>query len=157
MPRQLFFRHPKIRRFSADDDRVRPAMGSMGRLKRPDHVSKIGLCLTYWPDVDMQLALLLAALTRAEAAPIVAVYSVIRHATGRHEAIKAAASVSLDFRGQSIISSILGYAKSIEGERNDLAHGYWGICELLPDCILWISGQNAIGSHVLKSDIHAVG
>jgi hypothetical protein len=98
--------------------------------------------------VDTQLALLLAALTRANATPMMAVYSVLRRATGRYDAISAAARVSVDTRGQALVSAILAFCEYVEGNRNDLAHGHWGISRLIPEGILWIDGTYAVSLHV---------
>jgi hypothetical protein len=151
MPRQPLFKHPTIQRLARDGKTFDgPTLGSGARLARPEHIAKIGLCLTLWPDIDLQLALLLAALTHADTAPMMAVYSVIRRATGRYEAIRAAASVSVNFRGQSIISAIMSFTQTVEGHRNDIAHGHWGIVEEIPDVIVWIHGSHAISTHVDK-------
>jgi hypothetical protein len=107
MPRQPLARHPTVQRLARDGTRITPTLGSAARLNRPKHLAKIGLCLTLWPDVDLQLGRLLAVLTRADAAAMIAVYSVIRRATGRYEAISAASKVTVDLRGQSILAAII--------------------------------------------------
>ncbi|MGD0565296.1 MAG: hypothetical protein ABSA66_19685 [Roseiarcus sp.] len=123
-------------------------MGSAARLERPDHIAKIGECLTLWPDVDTQLALLLAALTKANTSGIVAVYSILRRSTGRVEAIKAAAGAMLDGEGQELISAIMVFLQTVEAARNDLAHGHWGCSHLIPEGILWLDGTYTINFHV---------
>jgi predicted protein tyrosine phosphatase len=139
MPRQPFLKHPEIRRNI--DRGSKWSIGSEFRMQRPEHISKIGECLTTWPDVDAQLALLLAALTKSDAVPMIAVYSVIRRATGRYEAIKAAAKVCVNKTGQALIAAILSFVETVEQERNDLAHGHWGISRFLPKEILWVDGN----------------
>ena len=145
MPRQPFFKHPKVRRFIASHpDEPSFRLDMTDEIDRPDHLSKIALCLTLWPDVDLQLARLLALLTHANVAPMIAVYSVIRRATGRYDAISAAARLALDKRGQAIVAAMISVIQTIEGHRNDLAHGHWGISDALPDTILWMSGSNTV-------------
>jgi hypothetical protein len=117
-------------------------------MQRPEHIAKIGECLTLWPDVDLNLALLLASLTRANADAMVAVYATLRRSTARFEAIQAAARVSFDLTGQTLIAAVLKFAETVEGSRNDLAHGQWGISLLVPDAILWVSGAHSIDIHV---------
>jgi hypothetical protein len=150
MSRQPFLNHPAIRRAMRKTPHPAPmwGMGSETRMQRPDHIAKIGECLTLWPDVDTQLALLLASLLKADAAPTVAVYSVLRRATGKAEAIRAAAAVSLDEPGQQLVAAILAVTQSIEGQRNDLAHGHWGASDLIPEGILWLDGTYTIDFHV---------
>src|SRR5271163_4406052 len=111
-------------------------MGTATRRLRPQHIAKIGECLTQWPDVDTQPALLLASLTRANADAMVAVYAALRRSTPRGEAIKAAASVSLDKRGQALVEAIIRFVERVEVERNALAHGHWGVSDFIPEGIL---------------------
>ena len=117
-------------------------------MQRPDHIALIGACLTLWPDIDMECAMLLAALTRANSSAIVAVYSVLRRATGKFEALSAAANVSLDKSGVEIVNAIISVIQSLEAERNDFAHGHWGVSDLIPEGILWIDGKYSIDYHV---------
>jgi hypothetical protein len=123
-------------------------MGSAYRMKRPEHIAKIGECITLWPEVETQLALLLAALTKADTTATLAVYSILRRSTGKSEAVKAAASVALDKSGQELVAAVLTFSQSVEGQRNDLAHGHWGISELIPDAILWLDGSYTTQFHV---------
>jgi hypothetical protein len=146
MPRKPFLRHPAVHK--AREQGFKWTMGSAARLERPEHIAKIGECLTLWPDVDTQLALLLASLTGANAGAMVAVYSVLRRSTGRMEALKAAADVHLDAQGREVIAAICMFVQSVEAHRNDLAHGQWGVSRLIPDGILWLDGAFAIDFHV---------
>jgi hypothetical protein len=137
MPPKPFLKHPAVRRAKRQTvTEPKWAMGSDHRMERPEHIIKIGECLTYWPEVETQMALFLAALTRANALSTVAVYSILRRHTGKSEAIKAAVSVTLDKIGEELVAAILSYTKSVEGQRNDLAHDLWGILALTPDSIL---------------------
>lgn len=146
MPRKPFLRHPAVRK--ARDEGSKWMMGSAARLERPDHISKIGECLTLWPDVDTQLALLLASLTGANARAMVAVYSVLRRATGRLDALKAAADAHLDAQGKEVEAAICMFVQSVQSHRNDLAHGQLRASRLMPEGILWLDGQFAIDFHV---------
>jgi hypothetical protein len=150
MPRQLFFKDPKVLKFQRAHPNASDifALNGTDEIKRPAHLTKIAMCLTLWPYIDLQLALLLAALTHANAPPMIAVYSILRRATGRYEAIKAAAEQALDKRGQAIIAAIVSFVKTVEAQRNDIAHGHWGVSAILPEVILWISGPDTINVHV---------
>jgi hypothetical protein len=146
MPRQPFLKHPNIRKNL--DAPGKWKMGTATRRLRPQHIAKIGECLTQWPDVDTQLALLLASLTRANADAMVAVYAALRRSTPRVEAIKAAASVSLDKRGQALVEAIIRFVERVEVGRNALAHGHWGVSDFIPEGILWMHGITTIDFHV---------
>ena len=59
---------------------------------RPQHAEAIGRCIGLWTDTEVQMAILLSILMRADEDASIAVYSVLRRATPRYEAINAAAS-----------------------------------------------------------------
>lgn len=79
---------------------------------------------------------------------MVAVYTVIRRSTGRTEAIKAAAKITLDEAGQQLVEALLIFLQSVEGQRNDLAHGHWGVSPAIPEGILWLDGSYTIDFHI---------
>src|SRR5277367_3071631 len=149
MARQPFLRHPAIIQALRASPKSEPfKLGTGVRMQRPDHIALIGACLTLWPDVDTEFAMLLATLTRANSSAMVSVYSVLRRATGKYDALEAAANTALDKSGVEIIKAILSVTQSLEVERNDFAHGHWGISDLIPDAILWIDGKFTIDYHI---------
>ena len=79
-----------------------------------------------WPNLEMQMAMLLALLLKAETDATLAVYLSLRRSTSRYDAISAAANVSLDRLGCEYILASLKVIQSAEGERNALAHAVWG-------------------------------
>src|ERR1700730_5780868 len=58
---------------------------------RPEHVMLIGRCMTLWPDVMHQLAMLSGILLGVKSEAAVAVFATFRNARVRHDAILAAA------------------------------------------------------------------
>jgi hypothetical protein len=74
-------------------------------------------------------------------------------ATGRYEAIKATARIAMDTRGQALVAAILSFAEIAEGYRNELAHGHWGVSDILPDTILWANGSDIIDLYIDKDRI----
>ena len=150
MPRKPFLIMPQIRKALNSKPPKRPAwaIGPMFYDDRPDHVAKIGECLMWWPPVEIAMAELLAALLRANTDVTVAVYLTLRRQTARDEAILEAGKIALDFSGTEMLEAILSFSKSVEAERNSLAHGYWGHSHQIPKDILWISSADVIFYHI---------
>jgi hypothetical protein len=68
----------------------------------------------------------------------IAVYLILRRGSARSDAIMAAAKATLDKKDQELISAVLTVHKSVEAERNSLAHGCWGTCNKIPDAVIWV-------------------
>ena len=100
-----------------------------------------------WPNLEMQMAMLLALLLKAETDATLAVYLSLRRSTSRYDAISAAANVSLDRLGCEYILASLKVIQSAEGERNALAHAVWGYSTLIDDGIIWVSENDAVHFH----------
>ena len=66
---------------------------------KPDHVAKIAQCIMLWTRIEIDLAALLAALLRSDTDATIAVYSTLRRASPRHEALTAATEHMLDKEG----------------------------------------------------------
>lgn len=109
---------------------------------RPSHGATIGECLSYWPEVEYQMALMLALLLHADNPAAVAVYTQLRRSTAKHQALETAAKFRLSVKEQLLFDAVLCELKSTEAERNYLAHGLWGYCKDLPDAILAISQEH---------------
>lgn len=109
---------------------------------RPDHVAAIGRCLTLWPDVLHQLALLLGILLGVNSEAAIAVFSTIRNERGRREAIRAAANHSLDARQLELLEAVMLVIRSAEKERDALAHGCYGYSSAIDDGVLWVESKH---------------
>lgn len=97
-----------------------------------------GKCMTMWSYVEAEMGLLLAVLLNAANAPTLAVFQVLRRSSAQREAISAAAQASQDAPIQELIGAILDAHKSIEADRNAIAHGLWGTCTQLKNGLVWI-------------------
>ena len=114
------------------------SIGPEALVRRPEHAGAIGRCLGLWTDVELQMAIVLAVLLKANTEAAIAVYLILRRGSARSDAIMAAAKATLDKRDQELISAVLTVHKSVEAERNSLAHGCWGTCNKIPDSVLWV-------------------
>src|ERR1700730_7866171 len=68
------------------------SMGASAREERPELILIIGQCLTYWPDIELFMALLLGVMLKANTDATVAVYLAITAGPARRAALKAAAA-----------------------------------------------------------------
>jgi hypothetical protein len=115
---------------------------------RPDISRRIGECIGLWTQVEVQMALLLSTLMKADTGAAVAVFLSIRNARAQREAVSAAAENALTGDKLEAYSAIANVYKSLEGQRNDLAHGVFGISDEIPDAILWMEPKEHTGSFV---------
>ena len=96
----------------------------------------IGCCLASWADVQVQLSTLLSVLLKSHSDAAFAVYLTLRTARERVEMIEAAAKVTLIGRDLELFEAMILALKSVEKERNDLAHGIFGYYPKLGDALL---------------------
>jgi hypothetical protein len=129
MPRQ-----PLPRKYHAPDW----DMGPQAFSKRPKHAAIIGRCLAMWSSAELQMAILLSVLLKAEDTDAaIAVYMVLRRSTPRYEAITVAGNFTLDQRDREVLGAVLHIYQTAEAERNALAHGCFGIHQSMPNSVLW--------------------
>lgn len=107
---------------------------------RPELESIIAECLMAWPPTEAEMALVLAQLLGAsESEAALAVFHSLRRSSAQREAISEAARVTLDDEDIKLLAAILAVHKSIEEDRNDLTHGFFGIYTELHDGIIWMN------------------
>jgi hypothetical protein len=114
-------------------------IGTRAVKQRPALFSLVGQCLVSWPHIEAEMALVLGALLGADNAAALAVFQTLRRSSAQREAISEAAKASVHITDQTLITAALNVHKSVEAERNALAHGHMGTNSLLPDGILWMS------------------
>lgn len=109
--------------------------------ERNDFLLAIGKCLSLWPYVEHQMALLLGVLMKAENDATVAVFNAIRTGRSQRDALNAAAQTSLDPPMLRLFEAILSVLQSTGDERADIAHGHWGVLNNHPDKAIWIESK----------------
>jgi hypothetical protein len=118
---------------------------------RPRAASLIAQCICWWTEVELQTALLLARMLRANTEPVVALYFSLTNERAKREALMSIAeSVFLD-DDLGIFNAIIGLKKSLESQRNDLAHGLFGITDRDEEGVAWISTKDRI-QHLIWTD-----
>lgn len=128
MPRQPFLRtHPDAHYY----------INQNCMADRPEMAAIIARCLLTWSLVDVEMSLILAALldTRSDAA--VAVYLSLQNARAQRDALSSAAAVSLSGEELALFNATLTLHKASSNDRNDLAHGVFGVVSNQPDQLIW--------------------
>lgn len=112
--------------------------------ERPAFVSAIGRCLTFWPFVEHQQAMLLGHLMKADDESSIAVFTALRQGRAQRDALLAAAEIALrdNARYLALLRSVLKVIDRAGSDRADLAHGNWGILSGREDLVLWIESKH---------------
>lgn len=105
--------------------------------KRPELELIVAKCLMTWPNVEAEMSLVLAALLGVESDAAVAVFHTLRRSSSQREAISAAAQSTLTHADNELLSALLDVHKSIEAERNALAHGHFGYHDDDENILIW--------------------
>lgn len=125
------------------------AVGNRITDERPELAQLIGKCLMIWSPVEAEMALVLGQLLGAKHRAAMAVFHSLRRSSAQREAVTLAAESTLDAPGREIVAAVLAAHKSVEVERNALAHGHFGTYSKLSDAILWMNSSTYI---TIKAD-----
>lgn len=124
--------------------KAKPIMG-VGLIEdRPKAAAIIGRIITGWADIEVQCARLLAKVMGTKVPAAAAVFSTLRSSRAQSDALEAAAKVVLDARDKRLFSAYMARKASLEKERNDLAHGCYGVDVAMPDAVIWVSQADYI-------------
>lgn len=106
---------------------------------RPAAAAIVARIVTAWADIEVQCARLLAEIMGTNIPAAAAVFGSLRSSRAQHDALSAAAAVVLDARDYELFSAYMARRSSLESERNDLAHGCFGVSVAIPDAVVWVS------------------
>jgi hypothetical protein len=96
-----------------------------------------------WSYVDWVMAILLAALMKANSEASVAIFLTLRNARAQREVLIAAAEMTLKGSDREIFDAIILLYGSLQSQRADIAHGIFGfIPEGKEDAIPWIETKS---------------
>ena len=110
-------------------------------------MARVGACIATWSYIDAETAILLGELLGVENKAVLAVFHILRQSRTQREVILTAAS-SLQPRELELLEATLDIHKSIEAERNALAHGIIGVCPDIPDGIIWLPANEQINIRI---------
>lgn len=130
MPRQpLSTRYPNVR--------VTFGLGFLEN--RPKAAALVARCVGLWTEVERQQALLLAEMLQANTKPAIALFLTIQNSRIQAAVLDAVARMVLTNGDEyELFGALMSYAKSMEKERNALAHGCFGGADQIADGIAWI-------------------
>jgi hypothetical protein len=106
---------------------------------RPKAAALVGRIITSWADIEVQSARLLAELMGTNIPAAAAVFGSLRSSRAQHDALCAAAETVLDEKDLLLFNAHIARKASLEKERNDLAHGCFGVSVGIPDYIVWVA------------------
>jgi len=111
--------------------------------KKPKIAEAIGRCIMTWSYVDWQMAVLLAALMKANSEASVAIFLTLKNARAQREVLVAAANMTLAGSDREIFDAIMLFYGSLQAQRADIAHGIFGhVSSDEGDAIPWIETKN---------------
>jgi hypothetical protein len=111
---------------------------------RPKAASIVGRIITSWADIELQCARLLAELMGTNVPAAAAVFASLRNSRAQSDAMDAAAKTVLQDADYELFAAHMARRASLEKERNDLAHGCFGVSESIPNDIVWVSQSDFI-------------
>jgi hypothetical protein len=113
-------------------------------IDRPQAMSIAGNCIATWSYVEAEMAIILGILLGAENKATVSVFNILRRSSGQREAIYEAAKAKLKANELELLAAILSVHKSLESDRNILAHGIIGVSPAVPDGILYLETNTQV-------------
>ncbi|WP_147306420.1 hypothetical protein [Methylovirgula sp. 4M-Z18] len=106
---------------------------------RPRAAAIIARIITAWADIEIQCARLLAELMGTNIPAAAAVFASLKSSRAQSDALDAAAKTVLEDRDYELFAAHMARRASLEKERNDLAHGCFGVSVAIPNDIIWVS------------------
>lgn len=106
---------------------------------RPKAAALVGRIITSWADIEIQVTRLLAEIMGANIPQVAAVFGSLRNSRLQSDALVAAAEAVLSAQDLLLFHAYIARKASLEKERNDLAHGCFGVSVSIPDHIVWVA------------------
>lgn len=106
---------------------------------RPKAAALVGKIVTSWADIEVQCARLLSVLMNTDIPESAAVFGSLRNSRAQSDALTAVAEISLNHKDLLLFNAYSKRKAALEKERNDLAHGCFGVSVSIPDHIIWVS------------------
>ena len=106
---------------------------------RPKAAAIVARIITSWTDIEVQCTRLLAELMGTNIPAAAAVFGSLRSSRAQHDALAAAAEAVLEPHDFVLFQAHMKRRASLEKERNDLAHGCFGVSDLISEGVVWVS------------------
>jgi hypothetical protein len=111
---------------------------------RPQAAAIVARIITAWADVEVQCARLLATLVGTDVPAVAAVFGSLRSSRAQSDALEAAAKTTLSEQDYELFTAHMARRTALEKERNDLAHGCFGVAASIPDHIAWVAQSDLL-------------
>lgn len=121
---------------------------------RPKAAALVGRIITSWADIEIQAIRLLAELMGINVPQVAAVFGSLRNGRSQSEALIAAAETVLNQQDLLLFNAYISRKASLEKERNDLAHGCFGVSLSIPDHIVWVAQSDLLTFTATQSTNH---
>lgn len=119
-------------------------IGPAGLGKYPELEAIVGRCVMAWPSVEIEMAMILGHLIGAKDTAALAVFNQLRRSSAQRDAIMEAAKIVLYPIDLELLTALLTVHKSIETERNSIAHGHFGTSSLIKDGLIWMNNGDYV-------------
>ncbi|HFU6507162.1 hypothetical protein [Klebsiella variicola] len=118
---------------------------------RPRAAALVGKIVTSWADVEVQCARLLSVLMNTAIPESAAVFGSLRSSRAQSDALVAVADITLTDKDLALFNAYMKRKAALEKERNDLAHGCFGVSVSIPDHIVWVSQTDFLNFSIAHS------
>lgn len=135
MPRQPYLPKFAHKRYSVGFEALK---------ERPAFAEKIGHCIGIWSYVDNELGGLFGILITSDSEAAHRVFLVLRRWSHQQEALNAAAEARLSGDEMATYRALITEYRALEVQRNDLAHGCFGICPDDEDLLFIINVEHHV-------------
>lgn len=122
---------------------------------RPAAAALIARCIALWTEVESALAVLLARMLQANTQPAIAMFLRIESGRIQEQILNAVAEVVLDDKDFELFRALISIKRSVESERNALAHGQFGGADQIRDGVAWLDPSDHT-RHTVSVDLTGV-
>ena len=109
-----------------------------------------------WSHIEGDLGSLLARMLKSDIATGVAMYQALTSSDAKRAALAAAAAQALPEWQQILLQAVQKATRSSRDQRNDFAHGAWGIAAEIPDSVLLMPSKIVVERNVSMRQSHNV-
>jgi hypothetical protein len=120
------------------------AIGALILKHYPDWCARIGQCIAIWTHVDNEMGYLFSQVLGTESEAALEVFLSLRRASNQREALQSAATFALKGDDLTAFQALMIIYRSLEAQRNDLAHGCFGASPEDPSLLFWIDVKHHV-------------
>jgi hypothetical protein len=122
-------------------------------IAHPERMTKmaeaVGHCIMMFSYVDWQMALVLAAIMKADSEASIAIFLSLRNARAQRDVLIAAGEMTLFDKDKEVFDAILTIYGNLQAQRADIAHGIFGLAPETEDEAAWIQTKD-LSKHWLE-------